>query len=76
MSYVSVLTCGDDGNALPKPHPNNVQHICETLSLKPKDAVVVGDTEADMLMGLQAGELKRGTNSVRSTYLSRERVKI
>lgn len=49
-----MVVCGDDAGSMPKPHPHNVLSICRTLDIDPKDAVVVGDTLADMIMGRSA----------------------
>lgn len=43
--------CGDDFGSLPKPHPSNALQICKVLGVEPKNALMVGDTLADMNMG-------------------------
>ena len=53
--YVSALTCGDDVNLRPKPHPNHIQHVCDVMTLAPSDVIMVGDTRHDMRMGVDAG---------------------
>uniref|UniRef100_A0AC35G9R2 Phosphoglycolate phosphatase n=1 Tax=Panagrolaimus sp. PS1159 TaxID=55785 RepID=A0AC35G9R2_9BILA len=49
--YVDIIVCGDDEGALPKPHPQNALSICRALNIDPADALMVGDTLADMRMG-------------------------
>jgi phosphoglycolate phosphatase len=39
----------------PKPHPQMVLTICEQLDIPPGETILVGDTEADMIMGRKAG---------------------
>jgi phosphoglycolate phosphatase len=38
-----------------KPHPDMAEMACRLLGIKPEEAVVVGDSNADMQMGKQAG---------------------
>ena len=38
-----------------KPHPEMVIHACSTLGVRPREAVVVGDSEEDMSAGQKAG---------------------
>ncbi len=45
---------GSDAVARPKPHPEMVLHILETLGVMPEDALVVGDTTFDVEMGCRA----------------------
>jgi phosphoglycolate phosphatase len=52
--YVDIIVCGDDQGALPKPHPHNALSICRALNIDPVDALMVGDTLADMGMGRSA----------------------
>ncbi|KAI6240868.1 hypothetical protein M3Y99_00394700 [Aphelenchoides fujianensis] len=52
--YVDLVVCGDDNGSLPKPHPHNALSICRVLGVDPKDALMVGDTLADMGMGRSA----------------------
>jgi phosphoglycolate phosphatase len=52
--YVDIVVCGDDDGALPKPHPHNALSICRALKIDPVDALMVGDTLADMGMGRSA----------------------
>jgi phosphoglycolate phosphatase len=39
----------------PKPHPETVFAICRALSVQPREAVMVGDSVTDMMMGRRAG---------------------
>jgi phosphoglycolate phosphatase-like HAD superfamily hydrolase len=52
--FVEALACGDDGRPL-KPAPDAVLALCAQLGVAPEQAVVVGDTLADMRMGRAAG---------------------
>ncbi|KAI6188201.1 hypothetical protein M3Y98_00328600 [Aphelenchoides besseyi] len=52
--YVDLVVCGDDDGSLPKPHPHNALSICRVLGVDPEDALMVGDTLADMGMGRSA----------------------
>lgn len=52
--FVDVVVCGDDHGALPKPNPHNALSICRALNVNPEDALMVGDTLADMGMGKSA----------------------
>jgi len=58
VSYI-MFRCGDDANSQPKPNPHNAISICRALGVHPQDALMVGDTLADMGMGRSA---KLGTN--------------
>uniref|UniRef100_A0A0N5AKX0 Phosphoglycolate phosphatase n=1 Tax=Syphacia muris TaxID=451379 RepID=A0A0N5AKX0_9BILA len=51
---VDVVVCGDDAGTMPKPHPHNALSICRQLNVDPMDALVVGDTLADLGMGRSA----------------------
>lgn len=57
--FVDYVMCGDDVNSQPKPSPHNAISICEALGIHPQDALMVGDTLADMGMGRSA---KLGAN--------------
>lgn len=46
--------CGDDFGSLPKPNPSNALQICKVLNVKPENALMVGDTLADIYMGKSA----------------------
>uniref|UniRef100_A0A183H609 HAD hydrolase, family IA, variant 1 n=1 Tax=Onchocerca flexuosa TaxID=387005 RepID=A0A183H609_9BILA len=52
--YIDMVVCGDDAGSMPKPHPHNALSICRMLDVDPQDALVVGDTLADMRMGRSA----------------------
>ena len=39
----------------PKPHPETIFTICRKLSIHPHEAVMVGDSVTDMMMGKRAG---------------------
>lgn len=52
--FVDIVVCGDDHGALPKPNPHNALSICRALNVDPEDALMVGDTLADMGMGKSA----------------------
>jgi phosphoglycolate phosphatase-like HAD superfamily hydrolase len=51
---VEALACGDDGFPT-KPAPDPVLALCRQLGVAPAQAMVVGDTTADMRMGRSAG---------------------
>jgi phosphoglycolate phosphatase-like HAD superfamily hydrolase len=51
---VDALACGDDGHAI-KPAPDAVLSLCEQFGIAPAQAIVVGDTAADLIMGRAAG---------------------
>ncbi|KAL8593053.1 hypothetical protein ACOMHN_017979 [Nucella lapillus] len=51
MKYVDMVVCGDDRDSHPKPAPQNVWRICQTLDVSPSDTVMVGDTKTDVRMG-------------------------
>ncbi|MFH4982261.1 hypothetical protein AB6A40_008970 [Gnathostoma spinigerum] len=53
-SYIDAIVCGDDAGTLPKPDPHNALAICRHFNIDPQQAVVVGDTLADMVMGRSA----------------------
>ena len=38
-----------------KPAPDSVLKACRLLNVKPKDAILIGDTENDMIAGKRAG---------------------
>ena len=52
--YVDTMVCGDDDGAVPKPAPDNAHTICTQLGIDPAEAIIVGDTIADMGMGRSA----------------------
>ncbi len=51
---VDGLVCGDDGIPT-KPAPDMLLAVCRQLGIEPARTVVVGDTEADLLMARNAG---------------------
>lgn len=53
--YVSAYACADDLQMPPKPAPDKIWAICRTLNVHPQDAIMIGDTPADMQMGHNAG---------------------
>ena len=52
---VSVYACADDAGIAPKPAPDKIFAICNALGIPPSEAIMVGDTPADMIMGRAAG---------------------
>jgi len=55
LNLVDEVVCGDDEFGRPKPDPHNALYICNKLDCLPEEVAVVGDTNADMLMGRSAG---------------------
>merc|ERR1719481_584860 len=51
---VDLVICGDDPESKSKPDPHNAMYICEHLGVEPSDAIMVGDTPADTIMGQAA----------------------
>jgi len=51
---IDTLICADDGIKV-KPAPDMVTIICERLGVRPGQAVMVGDSVADLQMGKAAG---------------------
>ncbi len=49
-----IVLCAGDVSP-PKPHPEAILNICRQLSISPQEAIFVGDTVADMMMGRGAG---------------------
>eukprot|EP00045_Choanoeca_perplexa_P012013 m.129551 g.129551 ORF g.129551 m.129551 type:complete len:318 (+) comp15851_c0_seq4:2752-3705(+) len=47
-----VLSSSD--NPHPKPHPDSAHYICSALQVDPLNTIVVGDTQADVLLGRNA----------------------
>lgn len=52
---VDIVVCGDDPGSKPKPHPHNATSICRALHVAPENAIMVGDTLADLGMARAAG---------------------
>ncbi|GMT36193.1 hypothetical protein PFISCL1PPCAC_27490 [Pristionchus fissidentatus] len=53
-NFVDRVVCGDDEGAMPKPHPRNALAICADLGISPDQALMVGDTVADLGMARSA----------------------
>jgi phosphoglycolate phosphatase-like HAD superfamily hydrolase len=53
-SFVDALVCADDGVPV-KPAPDMVWDVCRAVGVDPAQAIVVGDTAADLQMGRAAG---------------------
>jgi len=49
-----MILCAGEVN-LPKPHPETILTICRQLGIDPQEAVMVGDSVADMMTGKRAG---------------------
>lgn len=56
--FDSVVT-GDDVR-LPKPHPEGVHKVLDELEVDARDAIFLGDSDADILAGQQAGVFSIG----------------
>jgi len=52
--YLDVVL-GEDEVTKPKPNPEHVWEALKRVGVEPKDAAMVGDTEFDMLAGMNAG---------------------
>ena len=52
---VGAVACADDAGIAPKPAPDKILAVCKTLGVAPRDAIMLGDTPADMQMGHNAG---------------------
>lgn len=53
LDLIDTVICADDGIAV-KPAPDMITTICARLGVAPKQAVMVGDTVADLQMGRAA----------------------
>ncbi|KJH48393.1 haloacid dehalogenase-like hydrolase [Dictyocaulus viviparus] len=62
-NIVDIIVCGDDPESKPKPHPHNAINICRILQVEPENAVMVGDTLADIHMARAAGLMAVGVLS-------------
>jgi len=51
---VDIVVCGDDKVSVSKPDPHNAIHICKELNIDLSEAIMVGDTPADTIMGQAA----------------------
>lgn len=56
-----VIITGDDVSN-PKPHPEGVHKALKQLGVKSTEAVYLGDSNADILAGKQAGVFTIGVN--------------
>lgn len=52
--YLNVIEGRKDGIPI-KPSPDQFLHICESVNVSPSEALMVGDTELDILCGKNAG---------------------
>lgn len=55
MHHVAALACADDPYMPPKPAPDKIWAVCQAVGIPPHDAIMIGDTPADMQMGRNAG---------------------
>jgi HAD superfamily hydrolase (TIGR01509 family) len=53
-SLFATTICGDDGIPL-KPAPDMALEICRRLGIAPREAIMIGDTDADLIMAKRAG---------------------
>ncbi|XP_023930538.1 uncharacterized protein LOC106170926 [Lingula anatina] len=51
LSQIDRLVCGDDIDNIPKPAQYNANMICSELNVDPSEAIMVGDSLADVGMG-------------------------
>jgi len=49
-----VVLCAEEMKP-PKPHPESILTICRKVSVPPQEAIFIGDTVTDMMMGKRAG---------------------
>merc|ERR1719209_2080903 len=54
QSMVDIIVCGDDEVSKSKPDPHNAEYICKELGVNCSEAIMVGDTPADTIMGQSA----------------------
>jgi len=54
QSMVDIIVCGDDEVSKSKPDPHNAEYICNQLGVNCSEAIMVGDTPADTIMGQAA----------------------
>lgn len=52
---VAAYACADDPQMPPKPAPDKILAVCGAVGVHPHDAIMIGDTPADMQMGRNAG---------------------
>jgi HAD superfamily hydrolase (TIGR01549 family) len=60
-NYFDVIVTADEVSK-GKPSPEIVMKACKYLNVKPKDVLLVGDTESDILAGRAAGCIIVGIN--------------
>ncbi|CAI4228189.1 unnamed protein product [Auanema sp. JU1783] len=49
------VVCGNDAGIIPKPSPHCAMQICKRIGVQLNEAIIVGDTIADLKMGRLAG---------------------
>jgi phosphoglycolate phosphatase len=54
LALIDTTVCGDDGIAL-KPAPDMALEVCRRLKVEPREAIMIGDTVADLEMARRAG---------------------
>ncbi|MCM3665880.1 HAD family hydrolase [Mesobacillus subterraneus] len=52
-NFFDVIVTGDDVE-YPKPHPEGINKVLKNLNVSPKEAVFLGDSDADIMAGKQA----------------------
>lgn len=55
VQHVAAYACADDPHMPPKPAPDKIWAVCRAVGVHPHDAIMIGDTPADMQMGQNAG---------------------
>lgn len=55
IQHVAAFACADDLHMPPKPAPDKIWAVCQSVGVHPNDAIMIGDTPADMQMGRNAG---------------------
>jgi phosphoglycolate phosphatase-like HAD superfamily hydrolase len=55
VQHVAAYACADDPHMPPKPAPDKIWAVCHAVGVHPHDAIMIGDTPADMQMGKNAG---------------------
>lgn len=56
-TMIQAYACADDVGVAPKPAPDKILAVCRTVGVAPAQALMIGDTPADMQMGRNAGVL-------------------
>ena len=54
-SFLFGFSCFRRHSGQKKPHPMPIKHSCDVLALKPKEAIMVGDSCNDIEAGFSAG---------------------